>query len=72
MGTRQCGVVKFFSTRGYAFLEVPGQRDVFLHMEDVIAARIRWIEAGDKIMFDLENSDRGPRARNIKLESGAL
>lgn len=67
---RQIGTVKFFSgQKGYGFIVVPNERDVFLHVEDMVAAKLRWVEEGDTISFDVEQIHlKGPRAKNIKLE----
>ncbi|MFO7926640.1 MAG: cold-shock protein [Halobacteriota archaeon] len=59
------GVVDFFNdTGGYGFIETEdSDEDVFFHMEDVGGPDL---EEGDEVEFDIEQADKGPRAKNLK------
>jgi len=50
---------------GYGFIEVDGDDDVFVHhtnLKDTYA-----LMRGQKVEFDVENTPKGPRARNVKV-----
>ncbi|MFP4632435.1 MAG: cold-shock protein [Halobacteriota archaeon] len=60
------GTVKFFHDRkGYGFIERDDDEDedVFFHMEDVGGPDL---EEGDEVEFDVEEADKGPRAKNLE------
>lgn len=59
------GVSDFFnSTGGYGFIRCDDvDDDVFYHMEDVGGSDV---EEGEKVVFDVEFADKGPRAINLE------
>ena len=64
------GTVKWFNkTKGFGFI-VPdeGDKDVFVHASAVKKAGLKRLEGGQKISFDIEDSDKGPNAINLKVE----
>lgn len=65
------GVVKFFDVgKGFGFIKPDdGKRDVFVHIKDLKKAQIAALEADDRVTFDIEPSDRGPRAVNISISN---
>jgi len=58
------GKVDFFNdTGGYGFIETDdADDDVFFHMEDVGGPDL---EEGQELEFDIESSEKGPRATNV-------
>jgi len=58
------GKVAFFHDRkGYGFIESEdADDDVFFHMDDIEGGEP---QEGDKFEFELEDTDRGPRAKNL-------
>ncbi|MDH5020695.1 cold-shock protein [Halobacterium rubrum] len=58
------GTVDFFNDqKGYGFIETEdADDDVFFHMEDVGGADL---EEGQEVEFDIEESEKGPRATNL-------
>lgn len=58
------GIVGFFNdTGGYGFIESKdSEEDVFFHMEDIGGPDL---EEGQKVAFDIEQANKGPRATNI-------
>lgn len=58
------GTVEFFNdTGGYGFIETDeSDDDVFFHMEDVGGDDL---SEGDDVEFDIEQSEKGPRAANL-------
>jgi len=59
------GTVDFFNdTKGYGFIETDeSDEDVFFHMEDVGGPDL---EEGQEVEFDIKQTDKGPRAENLK------
>jgi cold shock protein len=63
--TRMKGTVKWYNgMKGFGFVEVDGEKDVFVH-RSAIPEGIR-LDEGDEVEFDLEDSDKGPQAVNLK------
>ena len=63
------GTVKTVTDKGYGFIAVEGSdKDIFYHensLEGDLAARK--LRAGDKITFDVAETEKGKNATNIKL-----
>jgi CspA family cold shock protein len=58
------GTVKWFnSVKRFGFIEQDEGDDVFVHESGIVGERIK---EGDKVEFDVEQSDKGPRATNVK------
>lgn len=59
------GTVKWYNARkGYGFIEGEDGKDVFVH-RTALPSGI-FLNEGDKVEFEVEESDRGPKATNIK------
>lgn len=59
------GTVKWYNARkGYGFIQSENNEDVFVH-RTAIPMEIALTE-GDQVEFDIEESERGPQAKNIK------
>ena len=58
------GTVAFFNERkGYGFIETEdADEDVFFHMEDVGGPDL---EEGQEVEFEIEQADKGPRAKDL-------
>ena len=61
------GTVKFFnSVKGFGFIEVEGEKDVFVHSSAIQGGAGRnSLEEGEKVQFDVEKGPRGPQATNV-------
>lgn len=58
------GTVKFFnSEKGFGFIEVEGEKDVFVHSSSLTGFTL---QEGDKVQFDVEKGTRGPQATNVE------
>ena len=61
------GTVKWFSDKkGYGFIELEDGEDIFVHYSSIDASSFKTLTGGDQVSFDLEDSDRGPVAKNVK------
>ncbi|HDN50318.1 MAG TPA: cold shock domain-containing protein [Thermoplasmatales archaeon] len=59
-------VTKWVDKKGYGFIGVEGQKDVFVHYSDVKTEGFVSLRDGQKVRFDLEETDKGPRAKNVE------
>jgi len=59
------GTVKFFNNnKGFGFITPDsGEKDVFVHANNLVDD----INEGDKVSYDLESTDKGPSAINIRV-----
>lgn len=61
------GTVKWFNDRkGYGFINQEEGQDVFVHFSSIDGVGFKSLSEGDKVSFDVEESDRGPEAKNVK------
>ena len=61
------GTVKWFNAdKGYGFIAVDGGRDVFVHFSAIQMDGYRSLEEGQRVEFDIEQSDRGPQASVVR------
>jgi len=60
------GTVKWFSERkGYGFIEQESGGDVFVHYSSINMSGFKTLAEGEKVSFEVEESDRGPVAKNV-------
>jgi CspA family cold shock protein len=64
------GTVKFFNvTKGFGFISPEGGgKDVFVHASAVERAGLRSLAEGQRVTFDTEQDQRGPKAVNLRVE----
>jgi cold shock protein len=61
------GIVKWFNDKkGYGFINEDQGRDIFVHFSAIDMQGFKTLSEGDVVMFDVEESDRGPEAKNVK------
>jgi len=65
------GTVKWFSeSKGYGFITNDEGGDVFAHYSEITGQGYKTLVEGDKVSFEIVDSDKGPKAANIaKVES---
>jgi CspA family cold shock protein len=64
------GTVKWFNPdKGYGFIAVDNGRDVFVHYTAIQMDGYRTLEEGQRVEFDIMQSDRGPQAEAVRAVS---
>ena len=62
------GVVKWFSDKkGFGFIEQEDGPDVFVHHSEINAAGFKSLREGEKVTFETEQGQKGPRAVNVTV-----
>ncbi|MCY8267657.1 cold shock-like protein CspB, partial [Bacillus haynesii] len=60
------GKVKWFnSEKGFGFIEVEGQDDVFVHFSAIQGEGFKTLEEGQSVSFEIVEGNRGPPAANV-------
>ncbi len=60
------GIVKWFnSEKGYGFIEVEGENDVFVHYSAIQEEGFKTLDEGQSVEFDVVEGERGPQAANV-------
>jgi CspA family cold shock protein len=60
------GKVKWFDTKkGFGFIQQDGGPDVFVHYSVIGGDGFRNLQEGQPVEFDLQDSEKGPKAVNV-------
>lgn len=60
------GIVKWFNgEKGFGFISVEGEDDVFVHFSAIQGDGFKTLEEGQKVEFEVEKGARGPQAANV-------
>ncbi|WP_035288903.1 cold-shock protein [Clostridium sp. KNHs214] len=61
------GTVKWFNAeKGFGFIQVEGEDDVFVHYTSIQGQSGRKsLDEGDKVEFEIEQGAKGPQASNV-------
>ena len=61
------GTVKFFNNeKGYGFLSVEGDEDVFVHYSNIEGDVYRSLDEGQTVEFEVGPGRKGPEALNVR------
>jgi len=58
---------KLVNDRGFGFIRTQGGKDVFFHRSGIVEGNFDELEVGQNVSFEVEESARGPRARNVRI-----
>lgn len=62
------GVIKRLTDKGFGFIGQEGaDKDLFFHSSSLVDVTFEDLREGDAVTFETEDSDKGPRATNVKL-----
>jgi len=58
--------VKWFNAnKGYGFIKREEGQDLFVHFSSINMQGYKSLTEGDKVSFEVEDTDRGPQAKNV-------
>ncbi len=66
------GIVKWFDAKkGFGFISVAEQDDIFVHFSNIDMDGFRKLDMGDEVVFELKVSNEGkdPEALKVKIVS---
>jgi cold shock protein len=62
------GTVKWFSNqKGFGFITAEDGRDIFVHHSSIQAEGFKTLEEGASVQFEIEKSEKGLRAAQVKV-----
>ncbi|ABW19712.1 cold-shock protein [Alkaliphilus oremlandii] len=60
------GIVKWFNNeKGFGFISVQGEEDVFVHFSAINGDGFKTLEEGQEVEFEVVSGARGPQAANV-------
>lgn len=60
------GTVKWFNNeKGFGFIEVEGEKDVFVHFSAITGEGFKSLEEGQRVEFEVTEGPKGPQAANV-------
>ncbi len=61
------GTVKMFNERkGFGFIKQDDGEEVFVHHSAIDEPGFKTLTEGERVSFEVEQGDKGPRAKNVK------
>lgn len=65
------GRVKWFNDeKGFGFIGSDDGRDIFCHYSAIQMSGRKKLAEGDNVEFEIEPSEKGPRAKNVLVVNG--
>ena len=62
------GTVKFFNAeKGFGFISLEGQKDVFVHYSNIQGDGYKTLEEGQNVEFDVAPGRKGEEAQNVRV-----
>lgn len=60
------GTVKWFNAeKGFGFISVEGEKDVFVHFSAIQSEGYRTLDEGQEVEFEIVDGEKGPQAANV-------
>jgi CspA family cold shock protein len=62
-------IKKVVSDRGFGFIAADDGKEYFFHRDGLEASvRFDGLRGGEKVTFDIETSQKGPRAQRVRID----
>ena len=69
MTEEKTGIVKWFdANKGYGFITSDEGEDIFVHYTAISGTGYRSLEEGQRVTFEVIQSDKGSQAQNVSLQ----
>ena len=59
-------VKKMIRDRGFGFIAAEDGREIFFHRSEVVEVDFMELREGDQVEFEVEKTDRGPKATRVQ------
>ncbi|CAN5646082.1 cold-shock protein [soil metagenome] len=64
--SKTTGKVKWFNNaKGYGFIELPGEQDIFVHYSSIEGDGYKTLTQGQDVEFEVTTGPKGPQAENV-------
>jgi len=61
------GTIKTLTDKGFGFIAAEGaEQEIFFHSSALVDVSFDELNVGDNVSFETEQSDKGPRATDVK------
>ena len=61
------GTVKWVNnSKGYGFIECEGQKDLFVHMSEILMDGFKTLAEKQQVEFEVGEGEKGPVAKQVK------
>jgi len=61
------GTIKTLTQKGFGFITREGEtKDLFFHSKELSGVMFDELKVGDKVTFDVVDTEKGPAAKNVK------
>lgn len=65
------GTVKWFEpTKGYGFISGDDGKDIFVHQSNILMKGFRFLEIGQRVSYQVEETEKGNNAINVTINVG--
>lgn len=64
-------IKKLIRDRGFGFISDTDGREVFFHQSSVLDGKFDTLNEDQAVEFEVENSDKGPRAINVQIPAAS-
>ena len=66
MSDKKEGTVKWFNnSKGYGFIQVEGEKDYFVHMNEILMEGLKTLAENQKVEFEVGEGPKGPVAKKV-------
>jgi len=66
----QTGIIAGLTDKGFGFIKVEGrEKDLFFHSNELVNVRFDDLRQGDKLEFEVEEGEKGPKAVKVSKVS---
>jgi len=64
----ETGTIKRLTDRGFGFISIEGkEKDLFFHSNELVDLKFEDLKEGDKVQFEVGQSDKGENATKVSL-----
>jgi len=60
------GTIKRLTDRGFGFINMGGDKDIFFHSSDLEGVTYEELQEGQRVSYTEGRGPKGPRAENVK------